>query len=158
MSAAFAFGPVTEGDFETLLALRIAAMRESLERIGRFHPDRARMRFRAAYRPEFLRKILVDGQLAGCVAFGPDPEGGEALWLDNFYIDPTFQNRRLGGAVMAVLAAEADTAGKPVRLDVVIESDAKRFYERFGFTETGRDGVDIRMERQPGVAAKSGGR
>lgn len=158
MSAAFAFAPVTEDDFEALLTLRIAAMRESLERIGRFHPDRARRRFRAAYRPEYLRKVLVDGRLAGCVALGPAPEGGEALWLDNFFIDPAFQNRGLGATVMATLAAEADAAGKPVRLDVIVESDAKRFYERFGFTETGRDGVDIRMERPPGVAAKSGGR
>ena len=33
-----------EADFEDLLALRIAAMRESLERLGRFDPERARSR------------------------------------------------------------------------------------------------------------------
>ena len=33
---------VSEADFEDLLALRIAAMRESLERLGRFDPERAR--------------------------------------------------------------------------------------------------------------------
>jgi hypothetical protein len=32
-------------DFEALVALRIDAMRESLERIGRFDPARARERF-----------------------------------------------------------------------------------------------------------------
>ena len=32
-------------DFESLVALRIEAMRESLERIGRFDPVRARERF-----------------------------------------------------------------------------------------------------------------
>ena len=34
--------PATEEDFEPLLALRHLATRESLERIGRFDPDRAR--------------------------------------------------------------------------------------------------------------------
>ncbi|RMN79860.1 hypothetical protein ALQ56_05513, partial [Pseudomonas syringae pv. papulans] len=33
-------------DFETLVAIRIEAMRESLERVGRFDPVRARERFR----------------------------------------------------------------------------------------------------------------
>jgi hypothetical protein len=36
--------PAGEGDFEALLALRMAAMRESLEKVGRFDPQRARER------------------------------------------------------------------------------------------------------------------
>ncbi len=38
-------------DFEALAALRIEAMRESLERIGRFDPARARERFNPASQP-----------------------------------------------------------------------------------------------------------
>jgi len=48
---------------------------------------------------------------------------------------------------MTALLAEADGSGLPVRLDVVRESAAKQFYERFGFAETHRDEVDIFMER-----------
>ena len=41
---ALRYPAVSEADFEDLLALRIAAMRESLERLGRFDPERARSR------------------------------------------------------------------------------------------------------------------
>ena len=43
---ALRYPAVSEADFEDLLALRIAAMRESLERLGRFDPERARSRLR----------------------------------------------------------------------------------------------------------------
>ncbi|VVE84806.1 GNAT family N-acetyltransferase [Pandoraea sputorum] len=39
------FSPTTQSDADLLASLRIAAMRESLERIGRFDPQRARERF-----------------------------------------------------------------------------------------------------------------
>jgi cytosine/adenosine deaminase-related metal-dependent hydrolase len=35
------FSAVSNGDFDELVALRIAAMRESFERVGRFDPERA---------------------------------------------------------------------------------------------------------------------
>ena len=67
----FRFHPATEDDFERLLALRIAAMRPSLERIGRFEPARARERFRSGFLPDFMR-LIVDGEtLLGCVTFRP---------------------------------------------------------------------------------------
>ena len=40
-----AFAAVQAEDFEALLALRMAAMRPSLEAMGRFDPARARERF-----------------------------------------------------------------------------------------------------------------
>jgi hypothetical protein len=42
---ALSLTPAHAEDFEALLALRVTAMRESLERIGRFDPGRARARF-----------------------------------------------------------------------------------------------------------------
>jgi len=37
------FEPVAAGDFESMAQLRIAALRPSLERLGRFDPSRARI-------------------------------------------------------------------------------------------------------------------
>ena len=42
---ALALSAAIAGDAEDLVGLRILAMRESLERIGRFDPARARERF-----------------------------------------------------------------------------------------------------------------
>ena len=57
----FDFAPVTMADFDELVALRIATMRSSLERIGRFDPQTATARFRNTFRPAGTRRIVVDG-------------------------------------------------------------------------------------------------
>jgi hypothetical protein len=55
-------GPITfenavASDAEALAAIRVEAMRESLERIGRFDPQRARERFLSAFSPTHTRHI-----------------------------------------------------------------------------------------------------
>lgn len=145
MGPAFALAPAEPDDLEALVALRIAAMRPSLERVGRFDPDRARKRLVDGFQPGVTRRIEVDGDLAGGVAMGPVAYGD--LWLEHFYLFPEHQGRGLGEAVMRLLMAEADAAGAAVRLSVLVESPANRFYPRFGFTETRREGVDIYYRR-----------
>ncbi len=63
--------PAGEGDFEALLALRMAAMRESLERVGHFDPQRVRERLSRGYLPAHTRHILKDGELVGFVVVQP---------------------------------------------------------------------------------------
>ena len=142
MSDRFGFAPANAGDFERLLALRLVALRESLERLDRFDPARARARarFSAEYEPEHMRLIEVEGALAGCVSLKPDGEAG--FTVEHLYLHPEHQGRGLGGAVMRALLDEADAAGKPVRLGVLRQSDANRFYQRYGFAETHRDAFD----------------
>ncbi len=140
----FTFGPASVSDLETLVALKALAMRESLERVDRFLPERARARFIKDFRPEHTRLIRVGQTLAGCVAFGPRAHGWE---IEHFYLDPAFQGAGLGGAVMVSLLGEADAAGLAVHLTVLRDSDANRFYARFGFLEVGREGVDIFYRR-----------
>ena len=142
---AFALAPAGPEDLEALVALRIAAMRPSLERVGRFDPARARQRFIDGFRPDHTRRVEVDGTLAGCVAMGRAADGD--LWLEHFYLFPEHQGRGLGEAVMRRLMDEADASGAPVRLSVLVESPANRFYPGFGFVETHREGVDIYYRR-----------
>jgi GNAT superfamily N-acetyltransferase len=144
----FAFSSAAESDFERLLLIRHAAMRPSLEQVGRWHPQRARARFRAAFTPGETRLILVGDALAGCVALRP---AGEALELDQFYLDPTHQGGGLGSAVLRALLAEADAAGKPVVLTVLKDSAAIRFYERHGFVLTGGEDWDLFYRWTPGI-------
>ena len=144
---AFRFGPAAPEDLERLIALRIVAMRPALERIGRFDPARARRRLIEQFQPEHTRLIWCGEAFAGCVAFPPAGPGRRLM--QHFYLEPALSGRGLGSAVMGALMAEADGAGETVALTVVRESDANRFYPRFGFVETGRDEVDIFYERTP---------
>lgn len=117
-------------DFEALLALRIAAMRESLERIGRFDPLRARERFAAGFAPEHTRHILLGGERVGFVVVMPQ---GDALLLDHLYIAPGAQGQGLGAAVLNEVFAQADAAALPVRVGALRGSESNRFYARHGF-------------------------
>lgn len=138
------FAPAVEEDFEELLSLRIEAMRESLERIGRFDPSRARERLRSSFSPEHTRHVIVEGKRVGFVAVKLE---GEALLLDHLYIRPAMQGKGIGAAVLGHIFAEADAEGRPLRVGALRESNANRFYQRHGFLRTGEAEWDIYYER-----------
>ena len=147
MTPGFDFGPVTDADFEGLLALRIRTMRASLERLGRFDPQRAAQRFRSTFRPADTRRIRVDAEPVGCVAFWAEPG---AMRIEHFYIDAAYQRCGLGSAVLGRLFGEFSEALPPVsccRVGVLRASDANRFYERHGFVRVSESEWDVEYER-----------
>ena len=151
MIETWSFGPVSEADFEPLLALRIDVMREHLERVFRYKPSRARRIFREHFDQPGLRLILVAGERAGCVAFRA---GEDEIKIDSFYLAARYQNRGLGTTILRVLLAEADALGQPVRLEVLRGSPADRFYERHGFVKLSEDDVEARYERSAAPAER----
>lgn len=142
----FSFEPAQAGDLDALAELRIAAMRDSLARIGRFDPARARERLAAGFSPAHTRHIVVDGQRVGFVVVKPQAEG---LLLDHLYLRPGTQGRGLGGAVMSRLIEEADALGQPMRVGALRGSEANRFYLRHGFRQIGESEFDIDYLRSP---------
>jgi ribosomal protein S18 acetylase RimI-like enzyme len=116
-------------DFEALVAIRIEAMCESLERIGRFDPVRARERFREGFRAEFTRHIEVSGQRVGFVVVKPD----DGWLLDHLYIKPNAQGAGIGSIVLRHIFMEADAAAMTLPVGALRESASNRFYTRHGF-------------------------
>ena len=143
-SAQITLTAAAQSDAEALVALRILAMRESLERIGRFAPARARERFLSAFSPQHTRHIIVDGERAGFVVVKPDADG---LLLDHLYIDPRLQNRGVGAAVLAMVFAEADAQALGLRVGALRGSDSNRFYLRHGFVLVEEAEWDLYYER-----------
>ena len=143
---AITFQPVTVDDFEELVALRIAAMRESLERVGRFDPERARERLRKSFYPGHTAFIVRDGRRIGFYTFRPAEEG---LHLDHLYIHPDDQGAGVGSHVLCHLLAQADACELPVFLGALRESASNRFYQRHGFIVKTEDEWDIYYIRVP---------
>lgn len=139
---------MVEADFEALVGLRILAMRESLEAVGRFSPERVRQRLADSFEASVTRQIRLGDRMAGCVALKPRPEGG--LLLEHFYIEPDHQGSGLGSQVLSSLLDEADGVGASVYLTVLVGSPANRFYPRFGFRQAGVEGVDV-LYCRPGL-------
>ena len=144
MTPAFEFGPVIDADFDDLLALRLRTLRASLERLGRYDPQRAAQRFRTTFRPADTRRILFEGKSAGCVAFWAEPG---AMRVEHFYIDAAYQRCGLGSAVLGRLFNEALPAVTCFRVGALRGSDANRFYERHGFVRVSDSEWDIEYER-----------
>ncbi len=139
--------PVSDSDRESLVLLRIEAMRESLERIGRFDPVRARERFESGFSAVETRHILLEGERVGFVTVKPH---ADHLLLDHLYIHPDFQRRGLGGRVLERLFPEADAVGLPLKVGALRGSASNRFYARHGFVQVSEGEWDIYYVRPVG--------
>ena len=137
--------PACDADLEVLITLRVEAMRESLERIGRFDPVRAGERLRASFSAECTRHILAAGQRVGFVVVKPHEDGllGSALLLDHLYVSPASQGLGIGARVLAMVFAEADALGLAIHVGALKESDSNRFYLRHGFSQASVGEWDI---------------
>jgi ribosomal protein S18 acetylase RimI-like enzyme len=134
------FSEVTLDDLEELVAIRIAAMRESLEKVGGFDPDRARARLVTGFEPGHCRSFELNGIRAGFYVLRPTEEG---LSLEHLYVHPVFQRQGIGSQVMAHLASLADSKGQDLCLGALRESAANGFYARHGFQKVREDEWDI---------------
>jgi GNAT superfamily N-acetyltransferase len=142
--------PTTESDFETLVAIRIEAMRESLERIGRFDSARARERFRSGFSPTHTRYILAGTETVGFLVTKPQ---GQHLLLDHLYIKPVHQGLGIGAKVLQFVFAQAESLRLPVKVGALRQSDSNRFYARHGFQMTEQGEFDNYYVRLPEIAA-----
>lgn len=139
---AFRLRPVAEADFEPLLDLSIRVLRADLERLGRFDAERRRRRMREGFDPSAMRAIESEGSLLGCIATA---EAEDHVELYGFYLEPAAQGRGLGAAVFAALLAELPA--RPIRIEVLKGSRARRFWERQGFRFVAAQDFDDLMER-----------
>ncbi|WP_081259415.1 GNAT family N-acetyltransferase [Burkholderia territorii] len=143
------FSPTTHSDVDRLVAIRVAAMRESLERVGRFDPKRARERFLASFDPALCRFIEADGVRVGFVLVRPQEDH---LYLDHLYVEPEHQGKGIGAAVLREIFADADSQRIPIRVGALRGSESNRFYQRHGFEQTNETEWDIYYMRQPSTS------
>jgi ribosomal protein S18 acetylase RimI-like enzyme len=144
--AVIGYEPAALEDLDALVALRIEAMRESLERIGRFDPTRARERFTVGFEPACTRHIVANGQRVGFIVVKQEAKG---LLLDHLYLHPGQQGQGIGGRVLADLLADADARHLPVHVAALRESASNAFYIRHGFHPISESEWDIFYRRDP---------
>jgi ribosomal protein S18 acetylase RimI-like enzyme len=119
-----------QSDLDDLVAIRIEAMRESLERVGRFDPVRARERFIRGFEARNTRYIKVSGEKVGFVVVRHHPN---EFLLEHLYVKPSAQGSGIGSAVLTQIFKEADAAVLPIKVGALKESASNRFYARHGF-------------------------
>ncbi len=133
------FKRAQKNEVETLVAIRIAAMKESLESIGRFDPERARSRFVKTFKPADTIKISNNDEI---IAFYMLTSKNDHLWLNHIYIKPGFQGHGIGSRILAAIFTKSQEQGLPVKLCALKGSRANAFYKNHGFVETHSDEWD----------------
>lgn len=142
-STAVQFLAVTDADFDALADLRALAMRPSLERLGRYDPERSRQRLRASFVAADTRWISLDGARVGFYVLTDE---GEALRLNHLYLHPDAQGKGLGRKVVDLAIAQANETSRTLRLTALRGSESNAFYLRCGFVQTGEEEWDIHYE------------
>lgn len=140
------FRPTTEDDFDALVELRIEAMRESLEKIGRFDRERSLERFRASFVASDTTRIFHNETLVGFYAL---THGTDHLHLGHLYVEPRHQNLGIGSQAMEAIIESSTKAGMPIRLGALKESRSNDFYRKQGFVVSSEDEWDTYYERPP---------
>jgi GNAT superfamily N-acetyltransferase len=137
-----AYIPVQDQDFDAMADLRALAMRPSLERLGRYDPERSRRRLQATFVPEHMRWICQDGKRIGFYSLFKE----DAAWrLDHLYLHPSAQGQGVGSLVMRHLIGQTQNA--PMLVTALRDSESNAFYRRHGFRQTGESEWDIEYER-----------
>ena len=140
------YEPASSDDASRLADVRVRAMRESLEAVGRFDEQRARDRLLSGYAAQSTTLICTGGQLAGFYVL---EQCGAEVVLRHLYIDLPFQSRGIGSLALRRIFEEADRQQQSLRVAALISSASNRFYARHGFVPVQRGEFDVYYVREP---------
>lgn len=138
--------PVLESDREFLWKLHCDSMRPHVEPIWGWDESDQRARFDAGFRPTTIKILELHGAPVGMIEVFQLPM---EWFLARMELIPSAQGQGTGTALLRQLCAEADAAGVPLRLQVLVSNAAYRLYERLGFKVVETTDTHRRMIRQP---------
>ena len=124
----------TEADHDFVEQLLLATSKDYVEQTWGWTDEIRQLvaeDFERWFNPPASGQIVeVDGQPIGYIKVADHEDG---VLLDMVLIDPTYQNRGLGTALIGPIVREAHARGHAVVLQVLKVNPSKRLYERLGF-------------------------
>jgi ribosomal protein S18 acetylase RimI-like enzyme len=138
--------PCSSADMERLFEVHRLAMGPYIERVWGWDEADQRERFREFEKPE-LRKIMVGRSVVGILDVD---RTADEIFVGTIELVPAVQGRGLGGAILQDLMAEAQSAGVPLRLEVLkINERARKLYQSLGFVPCGANDTHVEMVKPP---------
>jgi ribosomal protein S18 acetylase RimI-like enzyme len=137
--------PAGAKDVPFLRALNRAAYEELAVRVfGSWNDTLKRDKFESKLARGGFRLVVLNGEPVGAIL---SVDGSGYVTIRDLMILPKFQRRGIGSRVIELEIARATALRKPVRLHTSRLNEARHFYLRHGFVETGGDGDFIDFER-----------
>ena len=135
-------------DSEFVFAVKKAAFREYVEQIWGWDDTYQRDLHNRRFPSQDIRIIRFHGTDVGFLSTRNTPD---TLKVDQLYILPECQGKRIGAACMRRIIDDANLEQKPVTLQVLkINTRATDFYQRLGFTIVDENATHFQMKRHPG--------
>jgi ribosomal protein S18 acetylase RimI-like enzyme len=126
--------PATEDDREVVYRTKCAAMRPYVEATWGWDEEEQRRLHARRFKPHETEILLGDGEPIGALHVVRKPE---EIVLLSVHLQPAWQSRGFGTAVLERLMEEAARRGVPIRLRVLrVNERARALYERNGFRTT----------------------
>ncbi len=150
----FSFEEVQDEDFESMADLRAEALRESLDRLGRFDAVRVRERLRSAFVPACMRHIVRGGERIGYLTLIPHATLPLAR-LHHLYIRPGHQGYGAGAWALDWAKEQSRVKARDITLGALRGSDANRFYLRHGFRLVEEQEFDLEYRWSPAFDART---
>lgn len=126
----------SDDDYGFLYDLFVRTMRPSIVHVwGSWEEDRWEAFFREHFDPVRYQIVIVNGVAVGALSVERRPD---ELYLDTVEVDPEFQGRGLGTALIRDVLLRAAREKLPVTLQVNVANRSRRLYERMGFVTTGQ--------------------
>lgn len=127
---------ITRENWEDCIDLQVAPHQRSFIASNLY--SLAESKYEASFVP---MGIYLEDQMIGFVMYGKDPEDG-TYWIIRLMIEESKQGKGYGRMALAKsveLIAALPDCSRTIVLGVNKDNtDAKRFYEKFGFQDTGR--------------------
>ena len=137
--------PATNMDADFLWRLRVASLREYVERIYGWDEGIQKTFFEDGFHPEDTRIVQFEGQDIGMYELRNRQNDH---FLARIEILPEFQKRGIGSTIIQRITTDIGPSGKPLRLQVFKINPAHRLYARLGFKITGETETHYQMEFQ----------
>lgn len=145
--AVYQLRPAAPDDAEILFRIHMASMGDYLaQAFGSWEEDFAREQHRNWLRGGRAQAVMMGDQVIGALDIDWQPDSAV---LSRIEIDPEFQGRGVGSAIVRDLLSRCAQRRVPARLQVFAHNPAHRLYRRLGFRDQGRDGPSIMMQWDP---------
>ncbi|KAK0645798.1 acyl-CoA N-acyltransferase [Cercophora newfieldiana] len=148
----FILRPAVDEDRDACYTIHRVAMYDVVKATFGWDEEDQIARWNSEWDPSEFQIVVVDGRMIGSIDV---VDRTNDILLSGIELEPAFQGRGIGSALIGKLQAKAAQRGVPLVLGVFEANPrARALYERLGFKEFHREGIKALMRWEPDVVKK----